>query len=110
VDASLGEIGDVPLETEEALYRIAQEAMHNTVKHARATRVDLMLSRDGERVLLWIADNGKGFDTSGTFPGHLGLHTMRERAERLGGTFTLTSAPGQGSRIDVSVPVIHAAG
>jgi PAS domain S-box-containing protein len=110
VDASLDEIGDVPLETEEALYRIAQEAMHNTVKHARATRVDLMLSRDGERVLLWIADNGKGFDTSGTFPGHLGLHTMRERAERLGGTFALTSAPGQGSRIDVSVPVIHAAG
>jgi signal transduction histidine kinase len=110
VEASLGEIGDVPLEAEEALYRIAQEAMHNTVKHARATRVDLLLSREGDRVLLQIADNGKGFETSGTFPGHLGLHTMRERAERLDGTFTLTSAPGHGSRIDVRVPVIDAAG
>jgi PAS domain S-box-containing protein len=110
VEASLGEIGDVPLETEEALYRIAQEAMHNTVKHARATRVELVLKREDERIGLTIADDGRGFDTSGSFPGHLGLHTMRERAERLGGTFALTSAPGHGSRIDVSVPVIHAAG
>jgi signal transduction histidine kinase len=110
VVASLGEIGGVPLETEEALYRIAQEAMHNTVKHARATRVDLTLSRDFARILLEIVDNGRGFDTSGNFPGHLGLQTMRERAERLGGTFALTSAPGQGSRITVSVPVVHAAG
>jgi signal transduction histidine kinase len=104
VEASLDDMGETPLEIEEALYRIAQEAMHNTVKHARATRVDLTLSRFDGFVRLVIADNGKGFDVSGSFPGHLGLHTMRERAERLGGTFTLDSTPGRGSRIEVTVP------
>lgn len=105
VDAKLDEICPIPFETEEALYRIAQEAMHNTVKHARATRVELGLVREDDRLQLVIADDGKGFDVAGAFPGHLGLHTMRQRAERLGGTFTLQSAPGEGSRIEVIVPV-----
>ena len=105
VVATLGDIRHIPFETEEALYRIAQEAMHNTVKHARATRVDLDLACEDDHVRLVIMDNGRGFDATGTFPGHLGLHTMRQRAERIGGTFTLQSAPGEGSRIEVIVPV-----
>jgi PAS domain S-box-containing protein len=105
VDADLGDIPAVPLHVEEAIYRIAQEAMHNTVKHARASRVELALGQDADGIRVLIADDGKGFDTSGSFPGHLGLRTMRERAERLGGTLTLTSVPGEGSRIEVRIPV-----
>ncbi len=105
VDAALGDVGDLPLESEEALYRIAQEAMHNTVKHARATQVQLSLAREDGCVRLVVQDNGRGFDASGSFPGHLGMHTMRDRAERLGGTFEITSAPGEGVRIVVCVPV-----
>ncbi len=108
VAASLEEMpDDLPLDVEEALYRIAQEALHNTVKHARATRVDLDLDCDGSDLSLTIADNGRGFDAGGSFPGHMGLHTMRERAERLGGSIALTSAPGEGTRIEVRIPVVE---
>ncbi len=89
---------------DEALYRIAQEALHNTMKHAYATRVDLHLSGSASGVALCIADNGRGFDASGSFPGHLGLRTMRERAERLGGTLQITSTPDNGTRIEAQVP------
>ena len=105
VDAELGDVPDAPLAIEEAVYRIAQEALHNTVKHARATRAELQVSDEAGAIRLLVADNGKGFDTTGSFPGHLGLRTMRDRAERLGGIFTLTSAPGDGSRIDVRIPL-----
>lgn len=106
VAASLEDMPEsLQLDVEEALYRIAQEAMHNTVKHARATRVDLGLSRDASAISLTVADNGRGFDASGSFPGHMGLHTMRERAERLGGSIMLVSEPGEGTRIQVRIPV-----
>lgn len=105
VDTSLGDIGEVPLPVEEALYRIAQEAMHNTVKHARASHVELVLNREEDAIRLIISDDGQGFETSGSFPGHLGLRTMRERAEHPGGSLRLTSAPGEGTRIEVRVPV-----
>ncbi len=68
VDATLGDVGDLPLESEEALYRIAQEAMHNTVKHARATQVRLSLAREDACVRLVMQDNGRGFDASGSLP------------------------------------------
>jgi PAS domain S-box-containing protein len=110
VDVSLDEMSGVSLDVEEALYRIAQEAMHNTVKHARASRVELRLVRESGGIRLTIADDGKGFDASGSFPGHLGLHTMRDRALRLGGSFTLTSAPGEGARIEATIPLAPAIG
>ena len=78
---------------------------NNIVKHARATRVDLALAREGGALTLEIRDNGAGFDPAGSFSGHLGLKTMRERAERLGGTLSLESAPGQGARLRVGIPV-----
>lgn len=95
---------DVPLEAKEALYRIAQEALHNTVKHAHANSVNLELKCDEEGVRLEIGDDGVGFDLSRNFPGHLGLHSMRERAERLGGTLEVESAPGQGTHVRVRLP------
>lgn len=92
----------------EALYRITQEALHNIVKHAHATQVDLQLACDPTHLQLEIKDNGQGFDASGTFPGHLGLRSMRERAEQVGGHFTLESAKGMGTRIcvEISVPAM----
>jgi signal transduction histidine kinase len=60
---------------------------------------------DPDTIILEISDDGVGFDTGGDFPGHLGLHSMRERAEGLGGTLTVQSAPGEGTRIRALMPV-----
>jgi signal transduction histidine kinase len=103
VTATLGSEPEVPLETKEALYRIAQEALHNVVKHARARSVEVQLACGPEGLLLDVSDDGVGFDTGAAFPGHLGLRTMRERATGVGGTLEIASAPG-GTRIRVHVP------
>lgn len=104
VTAGLGPEPNVPFDVKEAVYRIAQEALHNTVKHARATSVDIRLALDAEALILEVRDDGTGFDAGASFPGHLGLRTMRERALRFGGTLKVTSAPGQGTRIRAVVP------
>jgi signal transduction histidine kinase len=102
VVANLGDEPDVPLTIKEALYRIAQEATHNIVKHAKASRIEMRLT-NAAGLSLEIKDNGQGFDPQQSFPGHLGLQTMRERAEKLGGQFELVSAPGQGTTIRVKI-------
>ena len=105
VHVSLAGEPDVPLEAKEMLYRVAQEALHNTVKHARASVVELKLERDADGITLEIGDDGAGFDPSGSFPGHLGLKSMRERAERLGGWLEVESGTGEGTRIRARVPM-----
>lgn len=95
-----------PLAVKEALYRIAQEALNNVIKHAQATRVELCLDQTETGLTLDVRDNGVGFDAAGPFPGHLGLMSMRERAEHLGGVFTIESAPGAGSLIRVHIPEV----
>lgn len=95
---------DAPLETKEAIYRIAQEALHNAVKHAQAGQLDLRLCRSGESIVLEISDDGVGFDPTVAFPGHLGLRSMVERAARLGGTLEIHSAPGNGTRVRARFP------
>jgi signal transduction histidine kinase len=90
---------DAPLDVKEAVYRIAQEALHNVVKHARATHVDVRLSCTPSEIAIEIADNGAGFHPDGAFPGHLGLRSMRERAARAGGALDIASAPGSGTTI-----------
>ena len=95
---------ELPIEVKQALYRIAQEALWNTVKHARARRVDVRLQPDGDSVVLEIADDGVGFDPDGSFPGHLGLRSMRERATEVGGSLEVFSTHGRGTRVVVRVP------
>ena len=95
---------DLPTETKQALYRIAQEALWNAVKHAHAGRVDVRLEPDGDSVVLEIADDGVGFHPHGTFPGHLGLRSMHERATDVGGSLEVVSAHGRGTRVMVRVP------
>jgi len=99
---------EVGLEIKQALFRIAQEALHNIVKHARASQVDVWLQERDGVISLDIRDNGRGFDPTALFPGHLGLQSMRERIERLGGEFYLESEPGKGTAVMavLSVPAL----
>lgn len=88
-----------------ALYRILQESLTNIVKHAEAQAVTVVLGRHSNRLVLTVEDDGKGFQTQLTSTG-FGLQGMRERAEAVGGQFDLVSQPGQGSRIEVSFPLV----
>lgn len=90
---------------EEQLYRVAQEALNNVVKHAGATQVQVQLERSGADVVLRIADDGAGFDSSLDRPGHLGLRTMSERAAAVGGTVEVTSTAGAGTVVIARVPL-----
>jgi len=88
---------------ESSLFRIAQEALTNCAKHAQAKNVTLRLAADRGHLMLTVADDGVGFDAESRGASGLGLITMRERAEFLGGTLTVETRPGQGTRILVRV-------
>jgi PAS domain S-box-containing protein len=97
----------LPLDTEEALYRIAQEALHNVVKHAAAQQIRLTLARDLDAICLAVEDDGSGFDPSRVDESaHLGLAGMRARAEKIGARLEVRSRTGHGTRIEVAVPFI----
>jgi signal transduction histidine kinase len=93
---------------ETALFRIVQEALTNVVRHAQASRADVLLERQGDRVIAIVEDNGLGFDPVAAMQsGRLGLLGMRERAEMLGGTLVVESWPGAGTTLFVEVPYVH---
>jgi signal transduction histidine kinase len=104
VTAALGDEPDLSPAAREAFYRVAQEALHNIVKHARPTEVDVSLASDGGGVELRVRDNGVGFDPAGEFAGHLGLESMRERAARVGAVLSIDSSPGGGTTVALRVP------
>jgi PAS domain S-box-containing protein len=91
----------LPPQSEVGLFRIVQEALNNTAKHAYATQVDIELKDGGNELLMTIADNGVGFDTQVVFakPAHWGFAIMRERARALDASFDIKSAPGKGTKI-----------
>ncbi|MFO8101295.1 MAG: PAS domain S-box protein [Dehalococcoidia bacterium] len=100
----------LPPEVETALFRIIQEATTNIVKHSQAGSARLEIEFSQDAVALEIEDDGKGFDLQNTRASSrkrqgLGLVSMRERAEILGGTFEVASQPGEGTRIKVAVPI-----
>ncbi len=102
--------GRLPLAVETALYRIAQEALTNVARHARAKRVEISLIRDAAGVRLVVADDGRGLAPAGkTGKGRgsssLGLLGIRERAAALGGAAGVTSAAGRGTTVTVSLPL-----
>ena len=101
---------ELPLDVKEALYRIAQEAMHNAVTHAQARRVDVRLADQAGTIVLEVCDDGPGCDPSGSFAGHLELRSMGERATQLGGTFQIERAPGWGTcvRAQITYAAAHA--
>jgi two-component system NarL family sensor kinase len=98
-------IGRLPLRVESELFRIAQEALTNVRKHARARKVEIALRRRGSKLTLSIWDDGRGFSARGRRPESHGLVGMRERAKLLGGRLHVSSAPGKGTRVVATVPV-----
>jgi len=89
----------LPAEVQVAFYRVCQEALNNVAKHAKASRVDIDLKQEGSAIVLHIRDDGKGFDSEQTIPGHYGLSMMRERAEAAGAQLSVTSRPRHGTEL-----------
>jgi signal transduction histidine kinase len=92
-------------DAETALYRIVQEALTNVVKHARARRVSILLTRRPGSIAAVIEDDGQGFDSESTRDGGIGLVGMRERMELLDGRLDVETSPGAGTTIRAEVPV-----
>ena len=100
---------EIPTEIEVVLYRIAQEGLTNIIRHSEAQQVNLALLVENRGVRMKIEDDGVGFDPRNFLPAdgqrHLGLISMRERAEILGGSLEVYTAPGKGTTVDVFVPI-----
>ena len=116
VDARLVVVGgepedasvDLPAAVEGAFYRIAQEALNNALKHSQPSSVTVTLRKEGSltnrRVAMEVTDDGKGFEPgAGDGAGGIGLPSMRERAERVGGTLTIHSTPDQGTTVRIEI-------
>lgn len=100
----------LPSEIETTVYRIAQEALNNVVKHAQATRLSLILLRKADHLLAIIEDDGKGFDVEtansrGSGPQRLGLLGIKERIALAGGSFQIESSPGVGATLFIKIPL-----
>jgi signal transduction histidine kinase len=102
-----GEPRPIPTEVATALFRVAQEALTNVVKHAQAQRASVRLVFQAEDVALVVEDDGIGFDPEGFNGGkrpNWGLLGMEERAALLGGKLWLHSGPGRGTLVEVTIP------
>ena len=99
-----GEAQPVPLPLQVALYRLAQELTQNVVKHAQATQALLEVDSLPGWLMLRVEDNGRGFDPAAPSRG-IGLSSLRSRVALLGGSVQLSTAPGQGTRVQVRVPL-----
>ncbi|MCN9244598.1 GAF domain-containing sensor histidine kinase [Streptomyces sp. RY43-2] len=96
----------LPAAQEEALLRVAQEALHNALRHSGARRVDVTLAKRGPGAVLRVTDDGSGFEPTAVRRAgrHLGLVSMHDRASGVGGTLAVISAPGKGATIEMEVP------
>lgn len=106
VTTHFGDLPDdahLPLGSQEAIFRIVQEALSNIARHARAQKIELWLERDGDDALLRIQDNGKGFDPD-TAGGGMGLSNMAKRVTALYGDMIVESALGEGTLLEVRIP------
>ncbi len=95
-----------PMLTEWALFRVAQEALTNIARHSAATTVDLNLSWSDNALVLTLRDNGRGFVQGPSADKGMGLRNMRERVAALGGEFALESAPGKGTTLRATAPIV----
>jgi signal transduction histidine kinase len=103
VETSVSGERSLPLEVEQALYRVLQEALSNIVRHAQADRVRISLSMSPEQVRLTVADNGRGFDVNTIPPNSYGLAGMQARLSEVGGALQIESRPSEGTTITADV-------
>jgi signal transduction histidine kinase len=97
---------NLPREVERELYFTLREGILNAVRHSRASELHLALTSSGETCRASLRDNGVGFDLGSTEGSHhYGLKGMKERIRKIGGEFTIASAPGQGTEIKITVPL-----
>ncbi|HKD77047.1 MAG TPA: ATP-binding protein, partial [Ktedonobacterales bacterium] len=92
--------GTLPADIEDGLLRVTQEALANVARHSQAQHVQITLSNEGDQVTLTLADDGRGFTPGASDTAGVGLSSMRERMQALGGSLTIESAHGQGTRIE----------
>ena len=106
VEIELTWLSPLPERIEENLYRIAIEALNNSLKHAKASKVRMEFNRADDRLVLAVQDNGIGFVVEKALQsGGFGLTSMRQRMDQIGGSFQVISEPGNGTRIEVSIPI-----
>ena len=108
VQVALQQDGSVPRldpATEVAAFRIVQEALTNVARHAAASRCTVRLASDGRLLTIAVEDDGRGFDAAEIGRAGVGLIGLRERVAERGGTLQLASAPGQGTRLTVRLPL-----
>lgn len=98
----------IPLDkgVEDHLFRILQESVSNTLRHAKATTLDVLLIKRDEFVIMRVSDDGIGFDTEDGRSGSYGLQNMYERALEIGGTMKVVSLKNNGTRLEVKVPIL----
>ncbi len=101
-------VGPLDGDREAALFRIGQEALTNVVRHAEASRTDVRLRQEGDRITLTVSDDGVGFDPASRSirSRRLGLASMRERAAAEGGTLVVESALGEGTTVRAELPAV----
>lgn len=92
---------------ENHLFRIIQEAMSNTLRHAKAEKMDIRIHRKNNTVRVMLRDDGVGFEMDEKKQTSYGLSTMQERVTELGGSIQIITAPGKGTRIEITVPLMH---
>jgi NarL family two-component system sensor histidine kinase LiaS len=107
VDVRIQSERTTPVEIEEALFRVIQEALANVARHSNAEKVEVQLAWTERQVSLTIQDNGKGFGTTRVEGKGLGLANMRERVKGLDGTLTISSSPGR-TRVEACIPLAQA--
>lgn len=100
----------LPPQVETALYRIVQESLTNVARHAEAGTASVLVERRNGSVRAIVEDDGRGFDPATAGQERLGLYGIRERAELLGGTLTIESAPGQGASLYIEIPITEPRG
>ena len=103
VFVDVGELPSLPAAVEVATFRIVQEALANALRHANASQVEIQLATAGDHLTARVMDNGTG--TATPRPDGVGLHSMRERAEELGGRLTVVSEPARGTRVQLELPL-----
>jgi signal transduction histidine kinase len=105
ISVACDDVPALPPDLTLCLFRVVQEALHNALKYSHARRVSVSLTGVGEALALTVVDDGAGFDVDAEWGKGLGLISMAERVEAVGGTFRLQSSPGAGTRVEMSVPL-----